>query len=177
MKPPLPIKKNRFPGYIYLIRMDNIRDTIYKIGRPRDIMVRLSSLCCETGRNTTLIAYGYSEDVILSETALHNKLFKYCIHGEYYKFNNGQLINVIKEFRKNSIDVETDYTEPECPRDNCKLIIVTPEQQFKCPSCDFIVYFDRYMEEPERMLPYSYNELNDDEGWFHNTRYNHIHGH
>ena len=174
MQYPEPIELIPQPGYIYLIRLDSVDRVEFKIGMTRNLKNRVSTLYCQTGMYITPIAYGYTNNAHFAESQIQHRFIENCIHGEYFRFNCGQIWQVLKEIESFCGEVFTDYTTPRCIHDNSPLISRWRQQNFRCPSCGEIIPFDRYMPIVTRMLPYCCDETNDDDGLFINDKYDSI---
>ena len=160
------------PGYIYLIRLDSIFKTEYKIGKTRDLKSRINTLQCQTGFKAIPIAYGFSKNYSFAEQQILDSYYDQCVHGEFFSFNCGQLWHVIKTIEGYCGSVVTDYNTPECQYDSTPLVCRWNTQTFRCPICGNIISFDQYLSGYVRMLPYACDELNHDDGMYINDKYN-----
>ena len=159
------------PGYIYLVRLNGMFKTTYKIGKTRSIKRRLETLSCQTGLKVILIAYGYTIDSTRTEQRILNLFYDNQIHGEYFQFNGIELISVIKAIGSICDCVITDYSDPVCPNDGKKLKI--GKYYLECSFCNYKISNDIYLQAPDRMLPYAVDFM-DDDYTFGIDRVNHI---
>lgn len=171
---PEPIEPIPQPGYIYLIRLDSIYKTEYKIGKTRDLKNRIGTLQCQTGFRAILIAYGFSKNYSFAERRIQESYYDQCVHGEFFKFNCGQLWDVIKTIESYCCPFDTDYNIPKCQYDHTPLVSRWNTQTFRCPTCGNIISFDNYFLGCDRMLPYACDELNHDDGMYINDKYDAI---
>jgi hypothetical protein len=168
------IPKVKQPGYIYLIRLVSIFGEKYKIGKTRNIKNRKETLYVTNGMVIILIAYGYSPDSDKSERDLQNMFYVECIGGEYFRFSRGQVFDVMDKMQNICDHVITDITYPVCPNDGIALNISSKRKSLTCKCCDYSISFDNYMRQPQRLLPYSCDELSDDDNYFFREKYDSI---
>jgi len=161
---PPTIEIVRQPGYVYLVRLRGIYENKYKIGKTRDLKNRLGTICSQNGLKVQLIAYGYSNNMGVAEIKVQNKYRSHCVHGEYFHFNSGQLWDVIRTIGHTCGGfMETDYSIPCCQNDDQIMIYNWNKQRFECEFCGNIISFDNYPICIDKMLPYCYDEMCDDD--------------
>lgn len=171
MKYPPILELTPRPGYIYLARLVGLYEVKYKIGQTRNLKKRMQLLKVTNGVRVFLIAYGHAADADRYEKIIQETFYDNCIHGEYFTFENGELCNVIETINEYCCNVETDYTFPKCPNDGHEMESKISKEQFKCKTCGYTIPYIKYLTIPERMLPFSCDEMNDDDMLCINDRY------
>lgn len=168
------IPKVKQPGYIYLVRLVSVFGEKYKIGKTRNLKKRKETLYVTNGMVTILIAYGYSPDSDKSERDLQDQFCDECIGGEYFSFSRGQIFDVMNRMRDLCDHVITDSNYPTCPNDGKEMYLSSKRKLLSCKHCDYKISFDNYMMKPQRLLPYSCDEMSDDDNGFFNEKYNSV---